>query len=236
MPDISGFMQREVFAGQGAVGGDGSAMRPQMTRISGTSNSSPVVPMMTLPSLNNGTFTLPTITIPSMTFPPINPFIPSAGTNTATTAITVIDGAGPTTYGGIDTLEFTSAFTLTPVGLNQMTIDYTGGGGGGGTTLLYAKITNAVQTAGLAYWTYTVDVYTTGAVSSTQTAYNLLERENTGTVAYGYAVTGGDRITGTSYYVRSVPVGTWVRMELTADVTGTNTYFFSAPNIISGTC
>jgi hypothetical protein len=208
-----------------------------ITQISGSTNSSGSLPLMTLPGLSTGTFTLPTISIPSFTTPPINPFIPSAGTNTATTSITVIDGAGPTTYTGINTLEFTSAFTLTPVGLNQITVDYLGGGGGGGTTLYTGKITNAVQTAGLAYWTYTVDIYTTaGAYSSTVTAYNLLEISNTGTLAYGYAVTGGDRVTGTSYYIRSVPIDTWVRMELTGAITGSSNYYFSAPNVLSGTC
>jgi hypothetical protein len=213
-----------------------------ITQIGGSTNSSGSLPLMTLPGLSTGTFTLPTISIPSFTIPPINPFIPSAGTNTATTSITVIDGGGPTTYTGIDTLEFTSAFTLTPVGTNQITIDYLGGGGGGGTTLKYGKITNAVQTAGYAFWTYTVDIYTAGAVSSTVTAYNMLEFSNTATLAYGYAVTGGDRITGTSYYIRSVPLNTWIRMESNGDIPaltnypgGTN-YIFHAPNVISGTC
>ena len=236
MPNISGFLQYQRFEGQGTMGGGSSAERETITSIGGSSKSSPSLPLMTMPNLSSGTFTLPTISIPSVQFPMINPFVPTTGTTTATTAITVIDGAGPTTYTGIDTLEFTSAFTLTPVGLNQITVDYTGGGGGGGTTLVYGQIATATQTAGLAYWTYTVNVYTAGTVTSTVTAYNLLEINNTATTAYGYAVTGGDRISGTSYYVRSVPVGAWVRMESTGDITGVSTYYFSAPNIISGTC
>ena len=71
------------------------------------------------------------------------------------------------------------------------------------------------------------------------TAYNLLEYDNDATTAYGYTIVGSggyDQISGTSYYIRSVPVGTWVRMEYTDAIDGTFTYWFSAPNRIDGGC
>jgi len=232
-----GFGHVQRFGPQDRFGGPETAALERWTVPSGSSNVQSPVPPLTLPQLGSSTFSLPAINLPSFNIPSFNPMLPMTGTTTAATTFTVIDGAGPTTYTGIDTLEFTSAFTLTPVGLNQITVDYLGGGGGGGTTLYTGQITNAVQTAGLAKWSYTVDIYTTaGAYSTTVTAYNLLEIENTGTLAYGYAVTGGDRITGTSYYVRSVPLNTWVRMELTGAITGVSNYYFSAPNVLSGTC
>jgi type I restriction-modification system DNA methylase subunit len=105
---------------------------------------------------------------------------------------------------------------------------------------VYGKITaSAIITATIARWSYTVTTYVAGVAGASVTAYNLLEKENTATSAYGYTVTSGTlRIASTNYYVRPVPdtPNTWVRMELTNNVDGVSKYWFSAPNIISGTC
>jgi hypothetical protein len=106
--------------------------------------------------------------------------------------------------------------------------------------LVYGKVTaSSIITAGTARWSYTVTTYLAGVAGASVTAYNLLEKENTTTSAYGYVVTSGTlRIASTNYYVRPVPdtPNTWVRMELTNNVDGVSKYWFSAPNIISGTC
>ncbi len=105
-------------------------------------------------------------------------------------------------------------------------------------TILYGKITGAVKQT-YAQWLYTVTIYTAGAAGSSVSAWNLLELDNNITSAYGYAVTatgGYTLISGTNYYVKLVPVGTWVRMEYVNHVDGTNAYYFSAPNMIDGGC
>ena len=46
-----------------------------------------------------------------------------------------------------------------------------------------------------------------------------------------------DRITSTNYYIKSVPVGAWVRMEQTSAIPSyVSTYWFEAPNRIDGAC
>lgn len=228
-----GFKQVQRFPGLGSRGGGGSAFIPQVTPPAGSTFSGSTVPPLTLPSLGTSTFNFPagSFNLPSFQLPTINPFMPSAGTTTATT-LTVTDGTS--TYTGIDTISVSGTIGLTSTGPTSVDLAG-GGGGGGGSTLVYGKITASSRISGtIAKWSYTVLQYPGGVTSVT--AKNLLEVENTSTSAYGYAVTGGDRVNGTSYYIRAVPTNTWVRMEQTTAVDGTPTYWFSAPNFMEGTC
>lgn len=235
----TGFKQVMRFPGQGTRGGTGSPFLPQITPPAGSSSSISPVPPLTLPVLGNGTFSFPAglLGVPGTQMPTLNPFVPQTGDTTAGT-ITVIDSVaspGAATYTGIDTLNLMGNVTLA-AGTTANIVDITvGSGGGGGTTLKYGKITSSSRpSATIGKWDYTVSL--APGLTTSVTAYNLLEKENTSTVAYGYTVTGGDRISGTSYYVRAVPNNTWVRMEQTSDVTGTSSYWFSAPNFIQGSC
>lgn len=231
-----GFKQVQRFPGLGSRGGSGSAFLPQFTPPAGSTSSGSIVPPLTLPQLGPSTFNFPagSFNIPSIQLPTINPFIPSAGTTTTTT-LTV--GDGTTSYTGINTITVSGTLSLSSTGATSVDI-FGSGGGGGGTSLKYAKITGSSKIVSTeARWSYTVVIYTAGIpAASSVTAYNLLEKENTSSSAYGYAVTGGDQVTGTSYYVRAVPTNTWIRMEQTSDITGTPTYWFSAPNFMDGTC
>jgi hypothetical protein len=244
------------FPGLMERGGDGSAMIPSFNRPTGYSDIS--MPPIGIPPIPGTTITLPGISVtggpeggggifPPIVFPPITfPTIPVGGGGAAGTTITVEttnDGSGnPATYTGITTIEFTgsnlTSVIQSPAG--TAVVDYSGGGGGGGSTLVYGTITGATKNATTAVWTYSVQPYSNGTPSgSAVTANNLLERGNTNSTAYGYTLTGaatGDIITGTNFYIRSVPIGTWVRMEFTDEVTGTSGYWFSAPNRIDGTC
>lgn len=110
------------------------------------------------------------------------------------------------------------------------------GSGSGSSTIVYGKITNASQVTGVARWNYSVQPYLVGVGITGVTAYNLWEKENTGNTAYGYAVTGGTQIIGTSYNIYSVPINTWVSMEFTNAITGSSAYWFGAPNPIYGGC
>ena len=228
-----GFKQIERFPGQGSRGGVGSAFLPQLTPPAGSTNSVPKFPALTLPQLPNSTFSLPAFNFTAPQLPQLPVFTPTTGASGAT-SLSVGDGTN--TYTGVNTITVSGALTLTSTGPTAVDIYGSGGGGGGGATAYYGKITAATQTAGYAYWTYTVQVYLAGVAGTTLTAFNLLEINNTGTNAYGYAVTGGDRLTGTSYYIRKVPIGTWVRIEQTNAVNGTANYYFSAPNYMDGTC
>lgn len=228
-----GFGHVERYPPQDHFGGTGSAMTFKATTPFGSTNMQSAVSPLSLPALGNLNFSLPGITLPSV-IPPI--VIPAGGGGTAApTTITVVDvPGGGTSYPGIDTLAFDGSVSVsnTP-GSTTATVFVTGGGGGGTTSLIYGKITNAVKGTN-AIWTYTVQSY--GGVN--YTAYNLLEKENTATLAYGYSVTGagGDRISGTSYYIYPVPNNAWVAMEYTTGVTGSPSYWFSAPNRIAGSC
>ena len=235
-----GFRQVLRFGAQDVVGGEGSAALYHSTKPYGTTNAQFPVPPLTFPSLQNPTFTLPGITLPP-TLPPV--VIQPTGTGTATaTTITVEDLATPAgPWSGIDTLQFDgTGVSVTNPAPNVALINITAGGGGGGnTTLVYGQIT-AASKGTYATWTYTVQPYLAGAPSgATVTAYNLLENDNDATTAYGYAIVGSggyDQISGTSYYIRPVPAGTWVRMEYTDALTGGFDYWFSAPNRIDGGC
>lgn len=237
-----GFQQVNRFPGQDHIGGTGSPMLQQWTQPSGSTNMSlPVTP-----------FTVPGLTLPNITFPGINlpnqlPPITFGGNGTGTTATNTVNVYGSTGTTTTPTpasqilFQGSALIDVTVTGGNAV-VTYDSGGGGGGSTLVYGQITNATRTAGTrAFWTYTVQPYVAGAASGgTVTAYNLLENDNSTTAAYGYNIVSSgnyDRITSTNYYIKSVPVGAWVRMELTSAIPSyANTYWFEAPNRIDGAC
>jgi len=238
---MTGFRQVMRFGPQDYIGGPGTAMPETWAHPNGSTNSQFPIPPLTFPSLGNPTFTLPGITLPP-SLPPV--VIQPTGTGgTTTTTITVEELGTPATFSGIDTIQSTGSGLVgvsagaTP---NIVVVDYQDtGGAGGGSTLVYGKITSSTKGAN-AVWTYQVNIWSAGgATGTTVTAYNLLEKNNTGTVAYGYGVSGAGatQITGTSFYVYPVPNGTDVRMEYT-DVYAypTKEYWFSAPNLIDGAC
>ena len=230
-----GFRQVLRFGAQDVIGGEGSAALYHSTKPYGSTNGQFSVPPLTFPGLQNPTFTLPSITLPPM-LPPV--VIQPAGTGgTGTGTITVEDPSVPTTLSGIDTIQFTGTglVGVTPGATPNIAVVEYQDTGGSGTGLLYGQITSVLsKDATRSIWSYQVTL--TGG--SVVTASNLLEYNNTGTVAYGYTVTAGtgDVISGTSYSVRSVPTGTWVRLEQTSAITGSPVYWFSAPNYIDGTC
>jgi hypothetical protein len=236
MPNISGFFQVERAPGQGTLGGTNSAFLPGFSPPAGSSSSWNPFPPLTVPSLEGSTFNFSsTFTLPNNgVLPTIPPFTSSTG-GTATAAALTVGG-----FTGIDTITVSGSLTATSTGAASVDIYGAPGGGSGDTTLVYGKITaSSVITAGIPKWSYTVTPYLAGVAGSSVTAFNLLEKENTLTLAYGYTLTSGTfRIPSTSYYVQPVPnsPNTWVRMELTNNVDGVSKYWFSAPNIISGTC
>ena len=103
----------------------------------------------------------------------------------------------------------------------------------------FGSISGNEQTSGIAKWDYTV--YNTTfdgseliTSSPSITAYNLLEIQNTSTSAYGISVTGDQGLTlsgFTGFAVMPVPNGTIVELSYRG-----GKYFFSAPNIINGSC
>lgn len=155
------------------------------------------------------------------------------------TKITVVDSTGSPSvqYTDIDELNFFGAGVslYNPPGTpNSVEVTITGSGGGG-STIVYGEITGASRiTTGVAKWSYSVTLYGGSSV----TAYNLYERGNTTTSAYGYTISpaSSDRISSTNYSISPVPNGVWVSLEQTSGVTGTTSYWFGAPNVISGTC
>ena len=235
-----GFRQVLRFGAQDVIGGEGSAALYHSTKPYGSTNGQFPVPPLTFPSLQNPTFTLPGITFPP-TLPPV--VIQPTGTGTgAATTITVEDLATPDgPWSGIDTLQFDgTGVSVTNPAPNVALVNISAGGGGGGsTTLEYGQIT-AASKGTYATWTYTVQRYVAGVSSgATITAFNLLEYDNDATAAYGYTVVGSggyDQLFGTSYYVRSVPIGAWVRVEYTDALPGGFQYWFSAANRIDGGC
>lgn len=167
------------------------------------------------------------------------------GSGTSTINVEGDDGTGTVvTRTGISTVSFVGtglvSVTESPTGTAVVNYQDTGGGGGGGSTIVYGQITASTKTAGLAHWTYDVTPYISGSPQSSVQAYNLLEENNTTTVAYGYNVTtasAGVNVSGTGFNVYPVPNGTWVAMELTDFMaSGVYDYWFSAPNYINGTC
>ena len=233
-----GWQQFMRFPGQDHVGGPGSAMLHRWTQPSGSTNMSPPVPPLTVPGLTFPNITFPGITLPNQ-LPPV--IIGGAGTGTAAAnTVIVSDTVNPSQ--AVTTINFIgSGLVGVTFASGAATVEYEDTGGSG-STLVYGKITNATRTAGTrAFWTYTVQPYVSGSASGgTVTAYNLLENDNSTTAAYGYSIVSSgnyDRITSTNYYIKSVPVGAWVRMEQTSAIPSySNTYWFEAPNRIDGAC
>ena len=100
-------------------------------------------------------------------------------------------------------------------------------------------ISGNAKDSGIAKWTYTVfdtsfdgSSWITG--NSSVNGYNLLEVNNTSTIAYATSVTGSEGITlagFTGFAVQPVPDGTKVEL-----IYQSGTYFFSAPNPVTGEC
>ena len=100
-------------------------------------------------------------------------------------------------------------------------------------------ISGNTKDSGIAKWTYTVfdtsfdgSSWITG--NSSVSGYNLLEVNNTSTTAYATSVTGSEGITlagFTGFAVQPVPDGTKVEL-----IYQSGTYFFSAPNPVTGEC
>lgn len=232
-----GFMMKNLFPGQDRVGGPGSAMLQQWTQPSGGTNMSSPVPPLADTALTFPNITFPGITFPNQLPPIIISGVPGEGA-AATGTVKVYGPAGSTTTAPTDATQILfqgTALVDVAVTSGNAVVTYDSSGGGGGSTLVYGYVSGTPTriTGGIAAWSYSVVTATAGTV----TARNLLEKGNTSSVAYGYTIAGGvDRISGTSYYIFPVPSNTWVRMELTTGVDGTNRYWFSAPNFINGGC
>ena len=235
-----GFQQVQLFGGQDHLGGTGSAMLEEVTGgpFGGTNFQNPSPPGTNI-VLGDNNFTFPGSIIPTVQPPVINVVGGSGGTPTPQLLLTGGSVTVPTSVSQID-FTGTGLFSLTVSG-GVATVNYQDtGGSGGGSVLVYGRISSSTKNATLAIWTYTVSLLYPGA--GNVTAYNLLEENNSSTVAYGYTldttVAARDKILSTNYRIYGVPNGTLVRMELTNSMTagGATQYWFSAPNFIDGGC
>lgn len=230
-----GFQQVPRFDGEDHIGGGSSPILYEPNHPLGGSNfSSPTSPGTTI-ALGNNNFTFPGVTLPNVQ-PPV---ISISGGGGATTPQLLVDKSPPfATPEPVSQITFVgSALVNVTVAGGVATVDYQDtGGGGGGTTIEYGKITSSVQpSATEAKWNYTVQKFTGGVGGISVTAQNLLEEANTTSVAYGYAVVSGNRISGTNFFVREVPTGTFVSLTTTTAF-GSSQIFISAPNPIIGSC
>jgi hypothetical protein len=230
-----GFQQVQLFGGQDHIGGVGSAMLEEVTGgpFGGSNFQNPSSPGTTI-ALGNNNFTFPGVTLPNVQPPVVN----ISGGGGSTTPQLLVDG------GTLSPAVPVSQITFIGSGLVDVTLSGTvatveyqdTGGGPGGTTIEYGKITSSVQiSATEAKWDYTVQKFVGGTGGISVTAQNLLEEANTTSVAYGYAVVSGNKISGTNFYVREVPTGTFVSLTTTTAF-GSPQVFLSAPNPIIGSC
>jgi hypothetical protein len=235
-----GFQQHELFPGQDHLGGVGSPMLEEITGgpFGGTNFQNPSPPGTNI-VLGDNNFTFPGSIIPTVQPPVINIV---GGTGGTPTPQLLVDGGGLSPPAPVTQITFagTALVSVTESG-GIATVNYQDTGGGpGGSTLEYGQVTAATRSAGaVTIWTYTVLRYVLGISTSAVTARNLLEVNNTTTASYGYSVVASgnyDRITGTNYFIKSVPVGTWVQMEQTSALPGGSAYWFTAPNRIDGAC
>lgn len=228
-----GFQQHEIAPGQDHIGGGSSPMLYETTPPLGASNASfPSSPGTTI-ALGNNNFTFPGATLPNVQPPVVN----ISGGGGSTTPQLLVDGGtlspavpvSQITFIGSGLVDVTLSGTIA-------TVEYQDTGGLGGTTIEYGKITSSVQpSASFAKWNYTVQKFIGGVGGISVTAQNLLEEANTTSVAYGYAVVSGNKISGTNFYVREVPTGTFVSLTTTTAF-GSPQVFLSAPNPIIGSC
>jgi hypothetical protein len=232
-----GFQQVNRFPAQDHIGGTGSPMLQQWTQPAGGTNMSMPVPPMTVPALKFPNITFPGITFPNQLPPVIISGIPGGGTTSSGISVEdLVTPGGP--YTSITLLQFDGTGVSVSNPTPGTAVVNISAGGGGGSTIEYGQITNASKGT-YAKWTYTVQRYVSGVASgSAVTAFNMVEINNNSTTAYGYNITGAtyDKINGTSYYIRSVPVGTWVRMEYTDAIPGGFQYWFNAANRVDGGC
>lgn len=206
-------------------------------RLWGSNSSFPSPPGTTI-ALGNNNFTFPGTTLPTVQPPVIN-ISSGGGTTTPQLLVNGSPLAAPVSVTQI-TFAGTGLVSVTESG-GIATVNYQDTGGTSGSTLEYGQVTAATRSAGaVTIWTYTVMRYVLGSATSAVTARNLLEVANSTTASYGYSVVASgnyDRITSTNYFIKSVPVGTWVQMEQNSAIPGfASTYWFTAPNRIDGAC
>jgi hypothetical protein len=234
-----GFQQVPLFPGQDHIGGGTSPILYEANHPLGGSNVSPPTSQSTTIALGNNNFTFPGTTLPNI--PPPVIYVNAGGG--ATTPQLLVDGSPLTAPESVSQITFVgSGLVGVSVASGIATVEYQDtGGGGGGSTLVYGQITAATRTVGaITVWTYTVMRHVAGVPTTAVTAFNLLELANSTTVSYGYSVIASgnfDQITGTSFFIKSVPVNTWVQMENTSAIPGfPTTFWFSAPNRVDGAC
>lgn len=239
------FVQVNRFPPQYFLGGEGSPFLPGFTAPSGQSQLS--FGPTGVPNFGGSTINFPGSWF-DMQGPQVNFPSGTGGTTGSTNTInvdTTDDGTGnPASYTSISLIKFTGS-NLTAVTnpiAGEVLVDYSGVTSGG-STLEFGRITSATPTTaspgGGAAWSYTVQLYTSGTGGSSVTARNILEMNNSTTMFYGYAVdpTSPYRtIQGSAFTLEQVPNNTFVMLISTTDLTGSSQYFFSAPNIITGTC
>jgi hypothetical protein len=233
-----GFQQVPRFDGEDHIGGGTSPILYEANHPLGGSNFSPPTSPGTTIALGNNNFTFPGVTLPNI--PPPVIYLGGGGAGASTPQL-LVDGsplAAPVSVTQI-TFAGTALVSVTESG-GIATVNYQDTGGTSGSTLQYGQVTAATRSAGaVTIWTYTVMRYVLGSATSAVTAFNLLEVNNSTTASYGYSVVASgnyDRITGTNYFIKSVPVGTWVQMEQTSALPGGSAYWFTAPNRIDGSC
>jgi hypothetical protein len=234
-----GFQQVPLFPPQDHIGGGTSPILYEANHPLGGSNFSPPTSQSTTIALGNNNFTFPGVTLPNI--PPPVIYLGGGGSGASTPQL-LVDGsplAAPVSVSQI-TFVGTGLVGVTESG-GVATVEYQDTGGGGGSTLVYGQVTAATRTAGtVTFWTYTVMRHVAGVPTTAVTAFNLLELANSTTASYGYSVIASgnfDQITGTSFFIKSVPVGTWVQMENTSAIPGfPTTFWFSAPNRVDGAC
>ena len=236
------FVQVNRFPPQYFLGGEGSPFLPGFTAPSGQSQLS--FRPTGVPNFGGSTINFPGSWFDTQG-PQINfPSGTGGGTTGSTNTInvdTTDDGTGnPNNYTSISLIEFTGAglVSVTNTLPGKAVVDY---GGGSGSTIDIGQITGSTYitaAGGGAAWAYTVDIYGSGSVTSTVTAYNTLERGNTTGTCYGYTVSGSPytQLTGTSFNVGPVPSGAFVILVNSSAPSGSSLNWFTAPNVITGTC
>ena len=234
-----GFQQVPRFDGEDHIGGGTSPILYEANHPLGGSNFSPPTSQSTTIALGNNNFTFPGVTLPNI--PPPVIYLGGGGSGTSTPQL-LVDGSPLAAPESVSQITFVgSGLVGVSVASGIATVEYQDTGGGGGSSLEYGQVTAASRAVGaITVWTYTVMRHVAGVPTTAVTAFNLLELANSTTASYGYSVIASgnfDQITGTSFFIKSVPVGTWVQMENTSAIPGfPTTFWFSAPNRVDGAC